>query len=318
MSLQFNQIKSRDLDDFAHQVRGFNLDFRPFGVADREVINITQSIAPSCHIGLAECSLRIRQHALAPEGLRTIAILPPNHPPLFWCGRPVIRDQFLLFASNGEMTSISNSGFKVITLSFPQHWLENICGCKSISDDQEKVISAKSLSLAYTWRSLTQWLNHLSNTEALTPSFSIQQEKIVRRAIVGLFCDFAKESLETRNQHHLLILNRALREIHQKKRQIKISQLSKNVGVSERTLERIFSRNLGLTPKEYLTYFLMCEVNHLLKYHGKNLTVSQIAWHLGFHHLGQFSNDYKRIIGEVPSKSLEKQLDCQSLSCSKK
>lgn len=86
-----------------------------------------------------------------------------------------------------------------------------------------------------------------------------------------------------------------------------VSELSRTVGVSERTLLRLFQERFGISPKAYLCKIRLNGVRH-------NLTISSpgevkivdIANAWGFWHMGQFASDYKQLFGELPSATLNK------------
>lgn len=312
MSLQTINILSHDFDDFSSMVQGFDLDFRPLKVPKSEIIRVSQSLSAQTFIGYAESSIRLRQHVMGPTDMRTIALLAPAHPLLYWCGKPVTRNQFLLFAADGEMGAISDAGFKTITVSFPQSWLDKLCSNKpAIADRIEKVLESESRILAQTWFHLSRWLGMVSDSTNGFGATGAQQDRIVKAALSVLFHGSGLMSLSCHQKRQTTILNEALSYIHSKKYKLRINELCRLIGTSERTLERIFHTYLGVTPKQYLTHYLMREVNHMLEFHGRELKVSDVAWHFGFQHLAQFSNDYRA----RPTDSLAKVKDCWFDGC---
>jgi len=81
-------------------------------------------------------------------------------------------------------------------------------------------------------------------------------------------------------------------------------------GASERTLEYAFKEHYGFGPKEFITKHRLNHVQkHLRKSDPLNKTVQQIAHKYGFWHMGQFSADYKKLFGELPSETLKKKSD---------
>lgn len=74
---------------------------------------------------------------------------------------------------------------------------------------------------------------------------------------------------------------------------------------SVRTLQYAFHEIMQMTPVAYLRTLRLNEVRRALQSAASsNTTVTQIATHWGFLHLGEFSRDYLRLFGERPSQTL--------------
>ena len=87
-----------------------------------------------------------------------------------------------------------------------------------------------------------------------------------------------------------------------KYRPIMISELSKAVGIGERSLYRMFNDRFLLTPKAYLNTLRLNGVKHdLTNTSSSEKTIAAIANNWGYWHMGQFAADYKRLFGELPS-----------------
>lgn len=84
-----------------------------------------------------------------------------------------------------------------------------------------------------------------------------------------------------------------------------ISQICQSIGVSERTLQYAFHSYVNMTPTAYLRLCrLHCVRKTLRNSDPKTTTVTHIAMHFGFYHLGRFSLNYKKIFSESPSVTL--------------
>jgi transcriptional regulator GlxA family with amidase domain len=88
---------------------------------------------------------------------------------------------------------------------------------------------------------------------------------------------------------------------------IHLRDLSAAAGVSARTLEYLFLRNYGVTPMAFVKRERLNRACRLLEQADPaTATVASIARRCGFVHMGQFALDYKRLIGESPSGTLQK------------
>lgn len=86
---------------------------------------------------------------------------------------------------------------------------------------------------------------------------------------------------------------------------IKISDLCRIAGVSERTLEYGFREAVGLGPMSYLRrQRLHAARRALLTANVDAANVTGIAHSLGFVELGRFAAQYRRLFGELPSQTM--------------
>jgi AraC-like DNA-binding protein len=86
---------------------------------------------------------------------------------------------------------------------------------------------------------------------------------------------------------------------------VQMSALSRALGVSERTLRKLFNEIHGRPPSRHLRMLRMSQVRGaLLSARGQVATVTEIATNYGFAELGRFSVEYRKVFGESPSKTL--------------
>lgn len=88
-----------------------------------------------------------------------------------------------------------------------------------------------------------------------------------------------------------------------------IIDICQQINVSERTLQYSFQKILGLTPNTYLRYLRLNRVQaELANADNPEMTVTNVATHWHFLHLGRFAKDYLRLFGELPSTTLNRAL----------
>ncbi|MCK6396456.1 AraC family transcriptional regulator [Zoogloea sp.] len=86
---------------------------------------------------------------------------------------------------------------------------------------------------------------------------------------------------------------------------ITIIDLAEHAGVSSRSIFNGFRRFRNTSPMLYLKEVRMRRVNEELKrLTPADTTVTAVAYHWGFTHLGHFTTDYKRRFCESPSQTL--------------
>jgi AraC family ethanolamine operon transcriptional activator len=88
-------------------------------------------------------------------------------------------------------------------------------------------------------------------------------------------------------------------------RPLQVSALSRSLGVSERTLRKLFNEIHGQPPSRHLRMQRLSQVRGaLLSARGQPATVTEIATDYGFAELGRFSVEYRKVFGESPSETL--------------
>lgn len=85
-----------------------------------------------------------------------------------------------------------------------------------------------------------------------------------------------------------------------------LERIAAAVGCSVRTLSEGFRQARGTTPMNFLRRTRLEGVHSDLSRADSPDTVSELALHWGFNHLGRFSMDYRRRFGEAPSDTLRR------------
>ncbi len=102
---------------------------------------------------------------------------------------------------------------------------------------------------------------------------------------------------------------RCARDIIEEKRHepLTLTDLGIQVGVSVRTLQYAFQDHFGISPGRYhLLRRLAGAHTELKQADPAEVSVTQVATHWGFFHLGRFSRAYGSHFGELPSRTLSR------------
>ena len=86
----------------------------------------------------------------------------------------------------------------------------------------------------------------------------------------------------------------------------KMAALCGALSARERTLHEAFREHLGTTPKAYLKTLRLNAAHRDLLRGLPKTRVTDVALDWGFSHFGWFSQDYRRLFGETPSKTLQR------------
>ncbi|MCV2886352.1 helix-turn-helix domain-containing protein [Aestuariibacter sp. AA17] len=79
-----------------------------------------------------------------------------------------------------------------------------------------------------------------------------------------------------------------------------VASLTEKLGMSKRTLERTFRKQLNITPASYLTFLRMMKARWLLSYHA--LPTAEVALECGFYDQAHFTHVFSRFVSETPRR----------------
>lgn len=95
------------------------------------------------------------------------------------------------------------------------------------------------------------------------------------------------------------VVDRAVRILLQEKDRAHIDRLPQRVGVSERSLQLMFRRHVGLSPKQL---FKMIRFQSTFQYlHEGGSALTDIAHRCGYYDQAHFAHDFKALAGVAPS-----------------
>lgn len=89
-------------------------------------------------------------------------------------------------------------------------------------------------------------------------------------------------------------------------RPITVLDLCQQTFTSRRTLQYCFEQVVGMSPAAYLKVLRLNSLRRELVATRGATTIGDLAARWGFWHLSQFSLDYKRLFGELPSETLRR------------
>lgn len=91
--------------------------------------------------------------------------------------------------------------------------------------------------------------------------------------------------------------------LSQSDKPISVAELCQHFGISRRTLQYCFQNLLATSPATYLRTERLNAVRHMLK---EANSVTEAAAYWGFWHFGHFSQEYKKMFGELPSMTFKR------------
>ena len=274
---------------------------------------IFQGRISSVLLSNAKFGCGVDQRGTTPRGMRTFAVTAANCSHIRWFGHNINSDSVLLFPTHGEIECVSRPGFEIFTFSIPVGLLENaaqwggFAEAGSILPSSEAVIRLNSCHiepLRHLLR-LAQALIRASNETLCGQEYAEEIQNQILLSTLELFShNKAIASPHLKKKH--LALGRVLEYIDAHKgRPLRVSELCSLTDVSARSLQMLFKQELGMTLKTYLTGQRLYGVHReLWNSNQAEAHVSSVARKWGFWHMSQFSADYRKLFGELPSKTL--------------
>jgi len=87
---------------------------------------------------------------------------------------------------------------------------------------------------------------------------------------------------------------------------VSVDQVAERHNVSLRTLERIFNKTIGISPKEFISIVRFQHAAKKLQQSGSDLHLLQIATDMGYYDHSHFTREFKRYSGITPSELIAK------------
>ncbi len=119
-----------------------------------------------------------------------------------------------------------------------------------------------------------------------------------------MFGEVESAFLDTILSKDLSTIIKAVELIEKNNGNIEISEVSRNLEISNRTLRNHFYRNIGCSPKEYIHLLKLKQTVHQMKNYNDSLT--SISYSQNYSDQAHFTNSIKNITGLTPKEIREK------------
>ena len=301
-----------DFDDMAEALQHWNIEIRqlePSKIDD----TMAQIKAGDFYLSHAQFTGKTHQVGEIPPG-RTFAFHWGNESRLLWRKKNVPLNALMIFPLGSPVDVITKGGVAhPHTISFPEqlllsrlpnserkHFKELLSEKDLIVVDAGKIKVLKEL--------FDKFFEGVHENRTLVDSLPYQtcmEEELVSAIIDIIYSDIKDNNLEPKKVfvEKWEQLERYT-EVH-KHRPIRVSELSREAGINERSLYRLFNERYGVSPKSYLNKLRLNGARYELKHASKSkIKIIEIANSWGYWHMGQFAADYKMLFGELPSETL--------------
>lgn len=293
---------------FADVIREWNLEFHQL---DRGGFwcELVQLKTNSLLISKSRFNRQLDQSGGAPPNKWTFCILEPDSPNAFWHGQNTTNQMLMVYPPGSEIEAVSPPGWHILTLSIPMDTVE--CWFNVIqTDGVQKVRLSGGMKqihpdmLSGIRRAPNRVLIAAEVDDSLVPAFQKDVTNITLQSLLTVSAKRSKWSTEKRSR-----IMKSLKDYIEANldEHITLMDMCSFSGVGPRTIQRIFVKHYGVTPKAYITARRLNRVRRvLLSKKTRDVLVSEVANRWGFWHMGQFAADYRKFFGELPSETLKK------------
>ena len=143
------------------------------------------------------------------------------------------------------------------------------------------------------WSPLSDWIGEEANTLAT----SLLEAKDTIEALTLLEAYLAKKFLSKASDHRL---SRAVEILFAERGACAIPELAKSVALSERTLSRLFTDHVGISPKRFAR---IVRFQYVLRRIGEAPDWAQVAADLGYYDQSHLIHEFKELFGCTPEEA---------------
>lgn len=306
-ALTLKQTRTRDFDEQATLLRGWNQHYAqlspgPFKGA------IVELLFDDVHLFLESTSHALYQSGKLDKDAIAVGIPLKTGQGGLFCGSPMDGRSTHLFSGDEGFEFYSPArltmGGMVVSRRSLLEWLP---GQPQQSFDRAAQLKEVSMELLHEAGGFLRTVFDLCHR---SPNLLHSQafRKQLRASVYACLADLV---LEQGGAEHGLSPRRRWKLVQQARDYIDsmqdetlgIEDLCRELSVSRRTLQYCFQEILGLTPAAFIRARRLNKVRDLLK-EVDSVTEAATAW--GFWHFGHFSQEYKKLFGELPSDTLRR------------
>jgi len=253
------------------------------------------------------------QRLRAREGLLSFGLLDPDNPPTWAYDQFIPNDSLTVFPREEDMKAASPAGFRGSGIHISEDFMTKLA--ERVYDRPMSELlpvaglyATDSAKLGALREELSKWKQLETYGAHLRSAIISRREESLALSILDVLIDESYiESGDSPKLQHFL--TQSLDFIHGSELEnISASELCKQAGCSQRTLEKCFKARFGVTPKKYIKCLRLAQVHKGLQdFDAEGFeSIIELAGVNGFWHMGQFAADYRRIYGKLPSETLNR------------
>lgn len=265
------------------------------------------------HAHLAETNQSIMLRGRERSGVCTITLVLPASSACLWHRRRLESGSIVVRSGLVEVDHCSSRNAVNMSIAFPEATLLRAIRCLTRTDLKSLTWLAPKPSTGIFFNLEKGIRRYLKN--AFLPAFSksldakVLEDECLNAVVASIQPEDSRRGFELSLPARTNIVRQA-EDVMRAHLNIAIGEvdLCEMLDVSGRTLRTAFHERYGLGPMAYFqTLRLNAVRNELITGDPETVSVTHVARKLGFGHLGKFAGYYRRLFGELPSKTLRRQ-----------
>ncbi|MDN3641296.1 helix-turn-helix domain-containing protein [Lutimonas halocynthiae] len=260
---------------------------------------------PNVMLNSFEINRKVLQLGTGVPGFITFTIWDPKT--AFTWKRHEMKKGMIGVIWNNEHQSVTGSGFNGIPVSVEENFFTSLCQIKGHSELIDKLKKEELLHVDESkLEELRQLVLFAIQVTDLSEKVAIE---LIENKLVSLLIDCLVCTLPEKPYDDLTFsrFSQVIDYIHSDITNVtSLHQICERTNIPERTIRRLIRKKYDMSPKKYLTALRLNEVRKMLKMDKEKSTLIKISSEYNFWHMGQFSRDYKKLFGELPSETLRK------------
>lgn len=289
-----------DIDEQAAQLGGHDQRYRQLSCGAFSGTFLTAALGPDEFLYLEETNQALLQQGGAPEGSSSFMFLLREHDRCRFQDAPFSSNDLAVMPAGSDfsVSCPANTGFCVITLSQPT--LDEMALSASSNLHARRLGSP---AIGYAVQALRMLVrSSIAMVEPVDPSTRIDSLAHVRRPLVSTL-DLALSAVSTPilSTSSASLFRQAITLIEAQLDVIDVTALCEKLGVSRRTIEDAFRRELKIGPARAIKLLRLNRIRRDIAAGHSQEPLADIAARWGLWHPSHFANDYHATFGERPS-----------------
>ena len=260
---------------------------------------------PNLILGNFKSSRKVLQVGTGTPGYITFLIWDPSI--LFSWRKYDLKKGMIGVLWKNEHQSVTGANLKGLPISIEEKYFEKICQNSGYTELFDKLKKSEILYVSETYliqiRNMVEYVTEQGNLND-NLIYQLVEEKLVE-LLMNCLLESVPNKIDKENSHQKF--SKIIDYIQENLSETStVYQICEKTKIPERTIRRLINKKYGISPKAYLNRLRLNEVRRNLKSNSINTNIVQAASEYNYWHMGQFSKDYKKLFGELPSETMRK------------
>ncbi|MFW2440282.1 MAG: helix-turn-helix domain-containing protein [Arenicellales bacterium] len=317
-TMEVIQQRFSNFEIFSNMLRGYALDLQQLDHGPFTGI-LQQIQCGHVFINRVTTSRRFEVFGNPPQDLRTFGVPTKRCLPFTWRHKYSTGNSIQIYNPGTELEMITDLFFEAIDISIRQEDFNVLLHGWNLPELDEIINQREMVSChPVRFKQLQSMLHSVCATLDANPNL-LELNPVLQNTIKHQVPSLLAQALLSSEDIPTISLpekrRRALKEAlkYIRKTPLKFVNYYKfhqETGINQRTLQRAFLDQYDISPKSYAkTHQLSNVYKALVRSNPEDINVHDVANRFGFKHMSQFAKDYHSHFGELPSETLNIQLE---------